>query len=173
MKSTKNPGKRTKLTLVKSAALFTFFFLLFNVDVNAQQVISAAGNHYETEDRSISWTLGETVVETFTTDENILTQGFHQTVLTVLSINDMDGGPGYRITAFPNPVKSHLTLSIDAEKHDNMQFMLYSYNGSLVKQGVIGDKNTEISFEGLKPAPYFIRVIEQNQHISTIKIIKN
>jgi len=44
----------------------------------AQQVVSTTGGYYEGENLSLSWTVGESVIETFTTSEVILTQGFQQ-----------------------------------------------------------------------------------------------
>ncbi len=167
--------KTVKCSLCKANNLFASVFLTFFLSLSAaqgQEVISAAGNHHESDDKSISWTLGETVIETFKADENIHTQGFHQPVITVVSIDEIDL-PGYNITAFPNPAKRYVTLNVEAQKYENMSFMLYDVNGNLIKQGRIYDKNTDVSFEGLKPAVYFIRIIEANKNLTTIKIIKD
>ena len=44
----------------------------------AQEVISTTGEHYENSNGSISWTIGEPVIETLGSNNNYLTQGFHQ-----------------------------------------------------------------------------------------------
>jgi hypothetical protein len=44
----------------------------------AQQAVSSAGTYFENESGSISWTLGEVVIETLSAGETILTQGFQQ-----------------------------------------------------------------------------------------------
>ena len=172
LKFTAFKGKTKNKAVISKAllALFTLIFLFSTV--SAQQVISTSGNHHEEGDRSISWSIGETVIETYKVDEVTLTQGFHQPLLTVVSVDELDM-PGYNITAYPNPTRSFVTLSVEAEKYENMNFMLYGFNGNLIKQGFIKDKNTEISFEGLKPAVYFIRVVDENKNLTTIKIIKN
>lgn len=51
-------------------------FSSFNVA--AQQVIASAGGTFENQDISISFTIGEPVIETFTNGNIILTQGFQQ-----------------------------------------------------------------------------------------------
>lgn len=48
------------------------------IPVEAQQVVSAAGGYYEGESLSMSWTVGEPVIETFAMGEVTLTQGFQQ-----------------------------------------------------------------------------------------------
>ena len=162
---------KQKTVIIKG--VFALLTLLFSISaLSAQQVISTSGNHHEAGDRSISWTLGETVIETFKADENILTQGFHQSKLTVVSVEEIDM-TRYNITAFPNPTKSYVTLNVETDKYENMSFMLYDLNGNLIKQGFIHDKKTEISFEGLKPAVYFIRIIEGNKNLTTIRIVKS
>ncbi len=42
----------------------------------AQQVVATAGGYYEGDNLSLSWTLGEPVIETFNSGGLILTQGF-------------------------------------------------------------------------------------------------
>ena len=58
------------------------FFLLvtFTIPSYSQEVINTAGEVYETPNGSISWTIGEPVIQTLEGSENYLTQGFHQPV---------------------------------------------------------------------------------------------
>ncbi len=63
-----------KLILVFISAAF----LTIAINTNAQQVIASAGGYYEGDNISISWTLGEPVIETFVGEDIILTQGFQQ-----------------------------------------------------------------------------------------------
>jgi len=53
-----------------------FTACVFNA--NAQQVIASSGAYYESENLSLSWTLGEPVIETFSNGDLTLTQGFQQ-----------------------------------------------------------------------------------------------
>jgi hypothetical protein len=64
---------KTIIVLFISAALFAIA-----INTNAQQVIASAGGYYEGENVSVSWTLGEPVIETFEGADIILTQGFQQ-----------------------------------------------------------------------------------------------
>jgi hypothetical protein len=53
-------------------------FALIAFKGKTQQVISASGGHFENENISMSWTVGEPVIETFADADFILTQGFQQ-----------------------------------------------------------------------------------------------
>jgi len=52
--------------------------LTFSLQIHSQQVVSSAGGFYQNDIISVSWTLGETVIETFEGSDLILTQGFQQ-----------------------------------------------------------------------------------------------
>jgi len=48
------------------------------IQINAQQVIATAGGQYQGDNLMLSYTIGEPVIETFSSGELILTQGFQQ-----------------------------------------------------------------------------------------------
>jgi hypothetical protein len=45
---------------------------------HAQEVLSSAGEHIETDAGSASWTIGEPICQTLEGEGGIVTQGFHQ-----------------------------------------------------------------------------------------------
>lgn len=53
-------------------------FLNISGQTLTPEVISSSGGYFENTNASLSWTLGETVTETFSGTNVILTQGFHQ-----------------------------------------------------------------------------------------------
>jgi hypothetical protein len=61
----------------KTLLLLIVAFVL-SANVHTQEVIASAGGYFENEDISISWTIGETVTETFIGNDIIFTQGFQQ-----------------------------------------------------------------------------------------------
>ncbi len=169
----KIPNRLKALDISKRIFIVVLLASVFSISTaKAQQVIAAGGNHHEAGGTSISWTLGETVIETFKADENIITQGFHQSKLTVVSIEEIDA-LDYKITAFPNPTTSNIMLNVEAEDYENMSFRLYDFNGRLVEQNRIDGENTKVSLEGLKSGIYFIRIIMDSEKLTTVKIIKN
>jgi hypothetical protein len=64
----------------------TLVALLFAATlVQAQQVVATAGYSGTIPGYTVDWTIGEPVIETFTGANNILTQGFHQTLLMMVT----------------------------------------------------------------------------------------
>jgi len=58
--------------------LISLLILLITNGAASQQVVATAGAYYQNNYVSLSWTLGETIIATFESDDIILTQGFQQ-----------------------------------------------------------------------------------------------
>ena len=147
--------------------------LIFSLDLAlfAQEVISSGGDHHEKTSGSISFTIGEVVIETFPKTSNILTQGFHQTNLIAVAVHELPG-LDYEISAYPNPAKDYVILKLPAEKVIGMEYRLYDVNGKLIQNKMLEGTETEIPFNDLSLATYFIKVIQGNKEIKTFKIVK-
>lgn len=87
-----------------TTSLVITFLMLSAYDANAQQVIASAGEYFEGENISLSWTLGEPVIETTTGADIVLTQGFQQPYSFYLSqiINIPVGWSG--VSGFIDPL---------------------------------------------------------------------
>ncbi|MBN1180704.1 MAG: T9SS type A sorting domain-containing protein [Bacteroidales bacterium] len=140
--------------------------------LNAQEVVATAGNHGSSSSGSISWTIGESVTETLTGTNSILTQGFHQTSLTITIIRDLPG-LDYLIEVFPNPVWLNAKLRIDKQEFKRMEYMLYDMNGNLLIRKTIKTGETEIPFSLYVPSSYILKITEKNVEIKSFKIIKS
>lgn len=57
----------------------------------------------------ISWTLGESFIETFKSDNIQITQGFHQPLIELLDVSDPDNSFVYA-KVYPNPTKGKLNI---------------------------------------------------------------
>lgn len=157
----------------RKVTVLTALISIFSVSkLYSQEVIAGAGDHYNTGEISISWTLGETITETFKATDITITQGFHQPEITIVSIDDVVIS-GYDITAFPNPTKNFVTLRIEASDYSNLTYMLFDFNGKFINQNPVESHETLVSLEELDSALYFIRIMKNNEILTSIKLIKN
>lgn len=132
-----------------------------NID---RDVVSSAGDDYETSTASLSWTLGELATESFTNTTNTLNQGFHQGNLFVSAIEE-DIDLDFSIKAYPNPVKDILFVETnELEK----EYQIINMNGEVVGNGIITSEREEVDFTNLPSGVYFISVDQKKTH----KIIK-
>ncbi len=118
----------------------------------------------------LSWTIGEPITNTATNPNNILTQGFNQSVLLITAIDEKQNS---NITVTPNPTADFVTISIHENDLENAQYLLHDINGKLILQSIIQDTQTKIPFTELAKATYFVEVLTNNQKTKTFRIIKN
>ena len=153
---------------MKKTTLFAGLFLL-SVALNAQEGISTQGDSYSNGTNTIDYTIGEPVIATVSDGTNELTQGFHQTLLTITSIEDLD--VNFSVNIFPNPTSEYVTLDID--KYEGLTYRLFDVTGKLIKQEVITQTTTKVNVSDYPKGTYLISLIHQeNKKIKTYKIIK-
>jgi hypothetical protein len=151
--------------------LIVCWLLINGSTLIAQQLVSTAGDFYQNDSGSLSFSFGELAIETFLSNNNILTQGFQQTNLVAVSIKELPG-LDFEISVYPNPVKDIVMLKIPSDKLVGKQYKLYDSNGKLLQIKLLQETETEISFSSLTPATYFIKVGEGEKELKTFKIVK-
>jgi len=140
--------------------------------LQAQEVVTTAGGYGETTSGSLSWTIGEPVIETITDGINTLTQGFQQSKLTVTAINDLKF-PGIELSVYPNPTNSFLFIEVKTDKQRDLQLSLFDLNGRLILQKKMTENKQTIKMQNYKPATYILKVTEGNKEIRTYQIVKH
>ncbi len=111
----------------------TIFLILFIITMSygtmAQtqlQSVVATGGGYNVlgKDMNISWTIGESSIQTLEA-ENVFTQGFHQPFPEAyLAIID-PGIKGLSINVYPNPASSVLFLAFEANRKLLLKIQIY------------------------------------------------
>ena len=143
---------------------------LFFSGLRAQEVISAAGNHAENEGIQISWTLGEPVIETAVRSSSMLTQGFHQSKLSVTPVFLLV--ENNRISAYPNPASEAVYIQFFEMPQQNTVAELYAPDGKLTKQMVLTGELNRLNVTDLPSGEYFLRILQKNAMVKSFKVIK-
>lgn len=144
--------------------------LLLGLSTHAQEVIGSSGTTNSSATHSLEWTIGETITATANSGTNTVTQGFHQTMLTVSSIEEE--GTKFNISAFPNPTNSILNITItNCEEELNVQ--LYDVAGKLIESLIYaeGQESSIINFEKYERGTYYITV-SSSEETSTLSVVK-
>lgn len=123
--------KMMKFLTALSIAALPFFGMAQSVD---QQVIASAGEHFDNGTTQLSWTLGEVMIDTYDNGTNILTQGFHQTELTVTAIEETLAD--IRMNLYPNPTSEYLNIDLGNNDKD-INLSLYDMSGKIIHQARI------------------------------------
>ena len=142
---------------------------VFLLNVNAQEIISTSGDYFESTDASISWTIGESMIETYSNGTNVLTQGFQQSRLTPSSVYELEDS-GISVNIAPNPTTDFIHLYID--NYADINYQIYDFNGKIIRQADVNSVETMISFSNLSYAAYFLKIMKGTQIIKTFQVIK-
>ena len=151
-------------------SILTIFTTLTFAQTNTLQVVGSAGNTATSGNIQLTWTIGEPIVNTATSTNNVLTQGFNQGVLLITAIDDLKNTT---VSIQPNPTSDFAIIKLDDQNLSNAQYTLTDINGKVIQQNKIENKQTSVSFQDLANATYFIQVITNNQKAKTFKVIKN
>lgn len=122
------------------------------------QVIASSGTHSTGSNIQLSWTLGEPVITTVSNGNNIITQGFHQTLLTVTNVEENNLSE-INISVFPNPTSEILNISLTNNQKD-LQLELFDMNGKLLQtQSINATQNsTHVNMSEYARANYLLRL---------------
>jgi hypothetical protein len=106
--------------------------LLVQSQTLSPTVISSSGGFYTSSNAMLSSTVAEmTMVQTFTSSGNILTQGFQQPEDLSVGINEIPVASG-DLLIYPNPTNGSFTLSFQNNNSSETSIMIYNLAGQLV-----------------------------------------
>ncbi len=155
--------------------LVSFFLVLFlsgSMSSAGQSVISSAGASASGGGVQLSWTVGEPVIATLAAGGHILTQGFHQSKLTITALEPI-AFPGLELTVYPNPVSSTLRLDITGERPEELFLSLFNMEGKALLTRPVEALPELINMELYTPGSYLLKVYRgQGQSLGTFTIVK-
>lgn len=135
----------------------------------SQEVVSTQGDSYTKTNGSIDFTIGEVIANTASSNENTLTQGFHQTNWMFLSVENHQ--IDYEATVYPNPMSS--VLNIQSSAHENVSYTVNDARGRIVSKGNLQTIVTEVDVSLFAPGSYSLVLFdEKHLKLKTFKLIK-
>ena len=153
--------------------LFTGFLFPFFLGVQAQSinpsVVSSSGGHFVNASHQLSFTLGEPVIATYSNTSNSLTQGFHQTKLSVISIGEILMETGIKV--YPNPVVEYINVETTNLGND-VWLNLYATDGKLLLHKKMLSPTEKINMESFAEGTYLLTLESANNTLQTVTIIK-
>lgn len=153
-----------------AGAVFISIYIMGSTS-QAQEVVATSGGDHQAGGYSLSWTLGEIATESFSAGSFILTQGFHQPTLTVVSVPEL-ADPGFSIRAYPNPADDFLNLHIDHEEPASFRYVLGDMRGRPIISDRMHGHESQLQLSTLPPGIYLLSVIHENKAVQTFQIIK-
>ena len=135
-------------------------------------ILSSTGDHFSNQQVQLSWTVGESITESFSDGDNILTQGFHQSRLIVTSVHD--DKTDIEIKIFPNPTQEILSIKWNQEIN-LFKLNVFDARGISILSTELdsGALNASLDLSDMVSGFYFIQFKSRNnQIVQTFKILK-
>lgn len=154
---------------MRISVLISLFFFYTTSSIGQslrQDVIGTCGSSYADNGLIWSYTVGESVIETYTGSNVIINQGFHQTGIEV--VNACDDQLLDVVKLYPNPASQQFTV----ETEGTMSYVIYNVQGMKVLSGVLSAYYNTIKVSGLVNGLYFMQV-SIACHLKTYKIVVN
>lgn len=158
--------KKSKVLILSIAVIS-----LFAGKLSAQQVIATSGGTGQSTSGTITYTLGELVIDTYSGTDKKLTQGFQQSRLIITAVQELQD-LSYSVAAFPNPTTNYLKLKLEKDFPKTLDYLLMDINGKVISSAKIENGETDISFEDYVVGTYFIKIIQGKKEVKTIKVVK-
>ncbi len=150
---------------------FLIIFILTGTTLFAQEVVASAGKTKKAGNIELSWTLGETVIKTVSGGTNIITQGFHQTKLTVTALDEIKLSE-LDIKVYPNPTSEFVIVHFN-DIQIQTRYALFDFSGKLLRQQPVTETDTKIDMKSYAGGTYLLKLIDnKNQSLQTFKIVK-
>lgn len=132
-----------------------------------RQVIASGGEAMSNTTGSIEFTLGEPVIQTMNnvSVNSTLTNGFHQTTISVTQVSENLNSVGLRV--FPNPANELVHVMFN-EVQKNGLIELFDMSGRLVQSHIINDRSFDLNVASYADGTYYLKV----NHTNSYKIIK-
>ena len=164
---------------------FVFAIALSSLGMNAQmltpQVIASTGGYSSNANGSLSYTVGEmTMVQTFSANNNILTQGFQQPNDIPTGLLDITQDDFGSFVVYPNPAVDNAWLAFQMPEAGRVTIALYDMLGQKVTDFYAGNyengkistqANTSLYAAGMYFATLtFVAANDGKTHVTTKKI---
>ncbi len=153
-------------------AILIITLLLFGLNNSfAQKVVAANGGMATVNGYEVSWTIGEPFITTVSDANNILTQGFQQSKLTVTAIDELRE-TGVEVKVYPNPTQDFVTIHF-SKTMEKPSYLLFDLSGKLLIQKNIESTDAKVNMISYAEGAYILKLIHRgSQPLQTFKIVK-
>lgn len=165
---------------MKNIRLNLIVILLFRLGlagVMAQEAIPAAGGEASGKGGKASYTVGQLAFTTISGITGLVMQGVQQPYEITITKESGDAVKlGIECLVYPNPVTDQLRLRVEMNNGQNfstLSYRLYSFNGTLLLQNRITEKESIIPVQHLAMSAYVLQVYNNSNVLVEFTIIKN
>ena len=148
----------------------------FSQDLS-RSVFASQGDAVVFENWTLDWTLGESFIETASSQNVIYTQGFQQPFLTTRRIDTAETllKQSLDLVIYPNPVDALLYVHLNSDQGTKLFMSLYDVSGQLIKHSTIlgSEGNMTVDVSDLSSGVYLLKFTNtEGSILETHRVIK-
>ena len=134
-------------------------------------VTTTTGDYNQGTSASLSWTLGEPVIETATGSNAILTQGFQQNSYQIVNVFEKPE-LSFEITAYPNPTTDFVNIKTNSADQD-LILELFDLQGKRLKKAEMQKNIVQINLSEYAGSSYILKATNKTgKLLKSWKIVK-
>jgi Secretion system C-terminal sorting domain len=155
------------------AAFLAFALQICTAQTAPSNILTTSGGYFSGASTSLSWTLGEPFIETDSSTNNFLTQGFQQPQgVIIASIDNINNQAGESISAYPNPASG--LVSITSTYNVPLRVDVMDLAGrKLLSKNFPGNVGNQINLTEYSEGIYLFKFYSMHgQPLQTLKIDK-
>lgn len=156
---------------MKKRLLTSITFFVGTIVIGQNSVNVVGGDMYNNTG-SISFSIGQVVIENTINTIGSISQGVQQ-AFEITTLNLEENKLNLSLSAYPNPTQTQLILNIGNYNQEKLKYNIVSSEGQLLSQGSIHSSEIIIDFQQLPKALYFIEIQQELSKIQIFRIIKN
>jgi len=153
--------------------LFLITCSVFYITSYSQQtVIATSGDYFRNGSTSISFTIGDLMIDSYLGSNSSITQGFQQTQVLSTEIENVTK-VGLNISIYPNPTTDIVNIKFEGDNLDNISYVLYDIKGQKLIQEPIIKGQSKLSLLQYLPSIYLLKIVKGTTTIHTFKLVKH
>ena len=121
---------------------------------------------------SSSWSVGTVAFSLYSSGSGTITEGSQQPYEIFIFDGVENHNMAPECTVSPNPTTGKVTIRFSRSVPVNFTSCLYNLEGIPLSKAVIDSQETIIPMDDLKPATYFLVILENEKPVKNYKIIK-
>ncbi len=151
---------------MKELCIIILAILYGNSLIAQQELVSTTGGFFSNTAYQIEWSLGEPMIETYSNEEYILTQGFHQVYTNSDTVSNIT------ILVYPNPTSKYLTVFLANIPCNRCKIEILSIKGEKIQSKPVNSSKEFFDLRGLPGGIYLLKITLDNGIFYIKKIIK-
>lgn len=157
---------------IKISIILLFAINICNGQYISSDVMASGGGMYKNNYASLSYTIGEPVIETYKVDGTALTQGFQQSGYYATSIKN-ETKINSNIGVFPNPTTGLVNVVASGNPETEYTCQLSDNIGRILIDKVRFTNEAKFDLSNLSDGLYFVKVFKGELVVRIFKVIRN